>query len=176
MTGLAAAPQTFREVMESCFRQAEALDFPPFVTAERQSTPVNATPYLVSLSALVAGQALARRKRFIDELAVTLDELSDAGGQGVAALLGGSAIGPKPNPGDLDCALFYRWSAGTADVAALARLQRSAKARGLDLRLLPVDGDPLLLIKTVSFFSMLYSKNEGERTIIRGLVLVDCLS
>jgi hypothetical protein len=65
---------------------------------------------------------------------------------------------------------------GRPVAAALATLQAAAKARGLDLRLLPLDGDPLLLIKTVSFFSMLYSKNEGERTIIRGLVLVDCLS
>jgi hypothetical protein len=98
------------------------------------------------------------------------------GGEAVAALLGGSAIGPKPEPGDLDGVLFYRWVDGNVDAAALARLQASAKARGLDLRLQPVDADPLLLIKTVSFFSMLYSKNAGERTILRGLVLVDCLS
>lgn len=171
-----SAPATLRELTDACFQRAEALDFPPFLVAERQSTPINATPYVVGLSTLVSGQALARRKRFIDELVVTLKTLSELGGEGVAALLGGSAIGPKPDPGDLDCALFYRWVDGAADAAALARLQAAAKARDLDLRLLPLDGDPLLLIKTVSFFTMLYSKNEGERTIIRGLVLVDCRS
>jgi hypothetical protein len=170
------APTSLRDLMGACFQEAEARDFPPFLTAERQSTPVNATPYVVSLSDLVAGRALARRKRFVAELAATVEALKGLGAEGVAALLGGSAIGPKPEPGDLDCALFYRWVEGRPVAAALATLQAAAKARGLDLRLLPLDGDPLLLIKTVSFFSMLYSKNEGERTIIRGLVLVDCLS
>jgi len=170
------APTSLRDLMDACFQQAEARDFPPFVTTERQSTPVNATPYVVGLSDLVAGRALARRKRFVAELAAAVEALRGLGAEGVAALLGGSAIGPKPEPGDLDCALFYRWVEGRPAVAALAALQTTAKARGLDLRLLPLDGDPLLLIKTVSYFSMLYSKNEGERTIIRGLVLVDCLS
>jgi hypothetical protein len=173
---LLRAPTPLRDLMNACFQQAEARDFPPFLTGERQSTPVNATPYVVNLSDLVAGRALARRKRFVKELASAVGALKAMGAEGVAALLGGSAIGPKPEPGDLDCALFYRWVEGRAAADSLADLQTSAKARGLDLRLLPVDGDPLLLIKTVSFFSMLYSKNAGERTIVRGLVLVDCLS
>lgn len=170
----APPPPGFKALTQACFRQAEIQGFPPFVSPERLSTPINATPYLIDLSSLVAGEGLANRRPFIEALAATVRALDAIGGQAVAALLGGSAIGPKPDPGDLDCALFYRWVDGTADAAALKRLQTASRAHGLDLRLLPLDGDPLLLIKTISYFSMLYSKNEGERTIVRGLVLVDC--
>jgi len=114
------APTSLRDLMDACFQQAEARDFPPFVTTERQSTPVNATPYVVGLSDLVAGRALARRKRFVAELAAAVEALRGLGAEGVAALLGGSAIGPKPEPGDLDCALFYRWVEGRPAAAALA--------------------------------------------------------
>lgn len=112
---------------------------------------------------------------FIAQLRVGLDQLRALGATPIAALLGGSAIGAKPDPSDLDCVVFYEQT-GDRQVKAedLRRLQRDLKQRSVDARLIPMDGDPLILLKAASFFTTLYSKNEGSLQIVRGLVLLDC--
>jgi hypothetical protein len=154
---------------------AAAMYFPPFVGPERESTPLNSTPYLAHLDDLREGTFLSNRASFVAELIVALDQLGALGMVPVAVLLGGSAIGPKPDPSDLDCVVFYE-QAPDQDVriSHANDFRHSAKMRGLDIRLVPMDGDPLLLLKTVSYFSMLYSKKEGSLQILRGLVLIDC--
>ncbi len=117
---------------------------------------------------------LSNRAAFLAELSVGLDQLQSIGARPVAVLIGGSAIGPKPNPSDLDCVLFYEVIEGESPSKHLSKLQKQLKSRGIDARLIPIDGDPLLLIKAVSFFTTLYSKNSGSLEIVRGLVLLDC--
>jgi hypothetical protein len=149
--------------------------FPPFIGPERESTPLNATPYIAHLSEAGGSGFLSNRTAFIDELRVGLDRLTQLHARPVAALLGGSAIGAKSDPSDLDCVVFYI-EADTGPIRAnqLLALQRELKRNSLDVRFVPMDGDPLILLKTVSYFSMLYSKNAGSREIVRGLVLLDC--
>ena len=154
---------------------AASRHFPPFVGPERESTPLNATPYIAHISEAGEDGFLSNRAAFIDELRVGLDRLRQLNALPVAALLGGSAIGAKANPSDLDCVVFYQQEA-TAELrsGALLGLQRELKRSRLDVRFVPLDGDPLILLKTISFFSMLYSKNAGSPEIVRGLVLLDC--
>lgn len=168
-------PADIRRILHDSRNAAAALHFPPFVGPERDSTPLNATPYVAHLDDLREGTFLSNRAPFVAELIAALERLGDLGMAPVAALLGGSAIGPKPDPGDLDCIIFYEQAPGQQVRAEGGAAFRSkAKARGLDCRLVPIDGDPVLLLKTVSYFSMLFSKKEGSLRIERGLVLIDC--
>ena len=166
---------TIQKTIDASRIAAEALAFPPFVGPERESTPLNASPYVARLDDLREGRFLSNREAFVRQFVAVVDELPLFGVRAVAALLGGSAIGPKPDPGDLDAVIFYESVGGQApDAGGLRAHIKSCKARGLDLRVMPIDGDPVITLKTVSFFTMLYSKNEGSMTIVRGLVLIDC--
>jgi hypothetical protein len=154
---------------------AASRHFPPFVSAEKESTPLNATPYIAHLSEAGEAGFLSNRAAFIAELRVGLDRLRQLHARPVAALLGGSAIGAKPDPSDLDCVVFYEQAGIDAiRVGELLGLQRDLKRGRIDVRFVPMDGDPLILLKTVSFFSTLYSKHAGSAEIVRGLVLLDC--
>ena len=162
-------------MLKASFDQAEALGFPPFVGPERASTPLNSTPYVAHLDALREGAILSNRAHLAAELIAALDEMPSLGMVAEAVLIGGSAIGPKIDPSDMDCVIFYRRAAGDAFRAdSLAEHQRRFKTRRLDARLIPSDGDPLLMMKALSFFTTLYSKNAGATEIVRGLVLIDC--
>jgi hypothetical protein len=168
-----------REDTEALLQQyrnsAERLGFPPFLGEERDSTPLNASPYVAHVDDLREGRFLSTRGPFLREFTAALDAFGRFAVRPVAALLGGSAIGPKPDPGDLDCVVFYEAAgSGPPQVPALREFLARCKLRGVDMRALPIDGDPLLMLKSVAFFSMLFSKNAGDLTIVRGLVLVDC--
>lgn len=162
-------------IMRNAFKLAERRGFPQFIGPERSSTPLNASPYSIALSEIRHGSALGHRRGLMALLIDCVDDLLTRNVEPVAALLGGSAIGPKADPSDLDCVIFYTATRDiVADFSWMADYQVRSKAAGLDMRMAPLDGDPLLLIRIVSFFSTLYIKNAGESSIVRGLVLVDC--
>jgi hypothetical protein len=165
---------SIEQVLRESRQAAEALFFPPFIGGERESTPLNASPYVAHLDDLREGRFLSIRGALVREFTAALEGLPAHGIHAVASLLGGSAIGPKPNPGDLDCVVFYEAANGAAPTGNLQSLLTRSKARGIDMRLIPIDGDIVLLLKTVSYFSMLYSKNAGSLEIVRGLALIDC--
>jgi len=160
------------ETLESAFRAAEAAGFPPFLEGPHRSTAFNASPYSVTLAALAAGQALAGRRVWIDRLIAVLDRLPQSGAEAQFVLLGGSLLDAGADPKDLDCVIFYR-SATSAPLGDLAALQARACAEGVDARLMPSDGDPLVFARALLFYGMLYSASRDLR-LRRGVVLVDC--
>lgn len=167
--------KAFGEIFRASREAAARLAFPPFVTPEPESTPLNATPYLAHLREIGIDGFLSNRAVFLAELRTGLERLQLLGVSPIAALLGGSAIGPAERPSDLDCAIFYRVAPeATPRLEGLAPLQRDLRRQRLDVRFIPLDGDPLLLIKAVSFFTTLYSKHNSSLEIVRGLVLLDC--
>jgi hypothetical protein len=167
--------QDFEKVIESSRLKAERLFFPPFTGPVNESTPLNASPYLANLRDLRDGTFLSARRILVDKFIAAIEQLSDYAVTPIAALLGGSAIGPKPQPKDLDCIVFYE-STGGAPLRSdgLQMFQKRWKLCGVDIRVIPADSDPILLIKTVSFFTTLYSESRGELMAARGLVLIDC--
>lgn len=165
----------FEKVIESSRLKAEKLFFPPFTGPVSESTPLNASPYLANLRDLREGAFLSTRRILVDKFIAAIEQLSDYAVTPIAALLGGSAIGPKPQPKDLDCIVFYESTGGALLRSdGLQVFQKRWKLCGVDMRVIPADSDPILLIKTVSFFTTLYSKNPGELMAVRGLVLIDC--
>jgi hypothetical protein len=164
-----------RKALDESRCLAESLWFPPFVGPERESTPLNASPYVAHLADLRDGRFLSKRGPFVRQFTAAVDDFPGFGVRAVAALLGGSAIGPTADPSDLDAVIFYKsLEKRTPDAGGLLKYLKLCKARHLDLRAFPLDGDPIITLKAVSFFSMLYSKREGSLMIERGLVLIDC--
>ncbi|HEX8263306.1 MAG TPA: hypothetical protein VF547_10580, partial [Allosphingosinicella sp.] len=62
---------------------------------------------------------------------------------------------------------------------SLAALEHRGRAAGADVRFVALDGDPAVLIKSVSYYSILYSndkQNDSELgvRVVRALLLLDC--
>jgi hypothetical protein len=96
-----------------------------------------------------------RRRMLIAAFEARLAALREAGVEPVCALVGGSIMGEKEAPGDLDGLVVYRLPADGGLGAKPAEAIRR-KVPGLDLRFVPADADPYLLIKMSCFFHMLY--------------------
>lgn len=173
-----ASTDTFLGMAEAHFREAVAADLPPFLTHPALSTPLNATPYLVRYPVFrEAVRGWPGRERLVSELEGVIRAAEQQNVTVEAILLGGSftELG-KQEIGDIDCLLFYRVALPdqSAGFAMLSAIQVGAKARGVDARFVPVDGDPLVLIKLISYFTVLYSKHKQNNEIVRCLLLLDC--
>lgn len=95
------------------------------------------------------------RQALIASFERRLADLKAAGIEPVCALVGGSIMGDKEAPGDLDSLIVYRLDPSRPITAVAAELLRR-KDKGLDLRFVPADADPALLVKMSCFFHMLY--------------------
>jgi hypothetical protein len=155
--------------------EAQSKGFPRFLTSVHASNPVNATPYIVPLWRLREADFMSNRRAFLDRLILVLDQLASRDVMPVAVLVGGSVLTAKPDPGDLDAIVFYRLEGnGVQAIATFGEAGAQWRRAGLDLRLIPADGSPLLLIKTVSFFTTLFGCRRDGSPEPGGLLLVDC--
>lgn len=181
--GGAPPTRSFREICSRHFGEAEALGFPAFLTGSAKSSPVNATPYLESWARFRAAAAgWAGRERLVEALERVRCQAAELGATVDFVLIGGSFTeigGPEPN--DLDCLLLYRRrpAGPRLDLQALAALERSGKAQGADARFVALDGDPAVLLKSVSYYSILYSNDKHREAelgvrVVRALLLIDC--
>lgn len=166
----------FLDAAEANAQRGLAEGLPIFLTEARRSSPVNATPYLLRYSQFLreAKQWPGGRFRLVCELDAVKMRLESINFKIEAMLVGGSFTElKKPNPGDIDCLIFYRRDE-EADPSELAEVQLSAKAKSVDCRLIPIDGDPLALLKITSYFTILYSKHKSSNEVVRCLLLLDC--
>jgi hypothetical protein len=74
-------------------------------------------------------------------------------------------------PKDIDCVLFYRASE-TIDPRQLQQKCIEAVQQGVDARIIPVDADPALLVRTAMFFGFLYAIDKRSMSLSRGSILV----
>jgi hypothetical protein len=147
----------------------------PFPQPVAQSNPLNASPYLISkeLFRSTFGRE-GHRKVLMDALDEVMDR-ADAGGFDLVALLvGGSVLAVQEvKPKDVDCVYFYRVREGLeASFEGLASLAKEAQQRGIDIRFIPYDANPLLALKACSFFTMIYGRTRRSAELTKGCVLV----
>lgn len=167
---------------EMPFEAAARRNFPAFLTPVALSNPANATPYLVGRAGFCSiARRWPGRARLVDALEQAIAEADDRGAEIVALLIGGSFTDLRnPAPRDLDAVAFYRAAdpAAAVDARGLAELQKRARAAGADLRFMPVDGNPIVLIRSIAYFTRLYSEARPDAGQAgrppRGLILVDC--
>lgn len=165
----------FFEVAQTSAQQAFEEGLPIFLTDVARSTPVNATPYLLSYSDF--SKAIVRwpeRHGLVRELGRVRNRMVENGFEVDALLIGGSftELG-RSAPADIDCLIFYRCTENAAS-SQLVAIQKSAKANSVDCRLVPLDGDPMVLLKLTSYFTILYSKRKESLELARCLLLIDC--
>jgi hypothetical protein len=152
---------------------AASRGYPAFLFGETASTPTNATPYVADLGQLQAGGLLCSGQHLADTLVKALVELAGMGIQPQAVLIGGSALKPERLPKDLDCVVFYKGTPSSSHMSISDWLVSMRKC-ALDIRLVPIDGDPILALKSALFFGALYGRHRGQTDPGKGLLLVDC--
>lgn len=146
--------------------------FPPLLTPEHLTSPLNASPYPVSLhdfSVLVAGWPgrATHGSRLLEEMGKARPVIVEA------VLLGGSFMDDAVAlPKDVDTVWFYRAGPIPPEGQWLADEQRRLKSQGIDARFVPVDGRPDVLIRATSFFTLIYSKRKDSAEISRGMLLL----
>ena len=141
-------------------------------------SPTNSSPYRMTkedLASVLKNDPW--RLRLLDNVNTILDELEGYGVGVPAFLIGGGFVrrlknGTKPN--DIDGLALYRIDGNVPNaIRALAAAVSKAKRLHIDMRLCPIDIDPITMMKTTIFYSVLFSKAEGRMEIENGLILYD---
>ena len=169
-----AAEQSFAQAVLPWFQMAIESDLRLFQPDVQGSNPLNSSPYLVDFARFrdAFGRS-TRRALLVERLQTMLTELEVSGIEIIALLIGGSMVERSREPRDIDCAAFYRCSGPAGDVGVrLAGTARQYLAVGVDVRFVPVDSDPLILIKMTSYFTSLYSATRDGRERRFGHLLV----
>ena len=162
--------------VETGFQRIVDAGLPQYMLPIAASTPGNASPWLADPAAFqraFGGSALrqvrlAALQRALDDLAQVVHVQ--------CSLVGGSFVDvSNAVPNDLDIVVFYR---ARADVRfepgrALQRLTRKFLLEHIDMRFVPCDAEPWLMVKLTSYFTMLYqSRRPGTEERQHGLVLL----
>ncbi len=142
--------------------RALAQGVPLFLDADiAKASPGNASPYLIDngdFTALFSGS-----ERRADLIAALRERINSMQPHFIvhAIMIGGSMLDlSEASPHDLDAVVFYALNTAeaSADTARyLAGLMHAAKEDDLDLRFVPTDSEPHILIRAACFFAALYS-------------------
>jgi hypothetical protein len=148
---------------------------PRFVLPVADSTPFNASPWLADHSMFfsVFGSN-ASRQSLLHALQNAFQDLSQIV-ELQCCLVGGSFVDLfNPAPNDIDIVAFYRVPDGAPfePGRALHRLSRKFLLARIDMRFVPCDAEPRLLVKLTSFFTSLYYADRSGTGTSRGLVLL----
>lgn len=163
--------------------RAATAGFPAFIMPVQHSTAFNATPYVMSFKGFCSTlAALPNRSQPLSALHYVLAEARRLAVEVSLILVGGSVLDPaNAHPRDIDCVLLYHAAQPCVAVRAdcLVDLQFRGKQIGADVRFIPLDSDPLILVKAVSFFTTLFGESKPIDGVtqcrhLRGLLLVDC--
>jgi hypothetical protein len=167
----------WHQVCRQYFDDALGKGFPVFLGHESSSTPLNASPYVAYADHfLESAERLPGRRELVSNLRACLRKADEAGAKIEAILIGGSFTDLRnASPHDIDSLWLYRTDeAGSMIAERLQSLQHQFKRDHIDARFVPADGEVSILVKAVSFFTLLYSKVKGQMSFERGLILLNC--
>ncbi|MBQ1497041.1 MAG: hypothetical protein IIZ38_01875 [Sphingomonas sp.] len=160
MTGVSIAGQAML--------RGEALAVPARMLLAPEPAPnmFASSPHVVRFAWLFEHLAWSPgRRALLERFAARIEAIRAQGVMPLCALIGGSFVGTGEAPNDLDALVIYRADAAPEAIAAAL----SMKIEGLDLRYVPEDADPILLIKMTCFFHTLYQgidKGGGRGSIL----------
>src|ERR1700754_776808 len=151
----------------------------PLVTGTiAESSPSNASPYVAALEEVFARLAGLPGRAYVRQpLMDLLHDLYEAGYVVDFMLAGGSFFDlENSSPKDFDALCLYRARPNVtqrANVLAGARARRLAKK--MDLRFAAIEGELLIYLKALSYFSILYSQQKPTYKGAHrpGLLLID---
>ncbi|MBV9371712.1 MAG: hypothetical protein JOZ90_15545 [Alphaproteobacteria bacterium] len=102
-----------------------------------------------------------RRRALLSALRERLERFSAAGARVDCVLIGGSFADSGRAPRDLDGLVLYSVE-DAARFGAAMEACLGPSTGGADLRYLPADADPVLVVKMISFFTLLYAGFDGD--------------
>lgn len=149
---------------------------PRFLLPVQESNPTNATPWIADEPSfsLAFGRTHARRELLssLRRSFLMLEKIIEIR----CCLIGGSFVNASnPSPRDIDIVLFYSVSPDFEldPGRALQRVTHRFSRERIDMRFVPCDGEPWLLVKLTSFFTTLYqTQRSSTEEKERGLVLL----
>jgi hypothetical protein len=155
-------------IAAQAMRRGEALAVPGRALLSPASAPTlfESSPHVVGAAWLSEHLGWSPKRRILlERFAARVEAMRGQGVVPLCALVGGSFVGSGEAPNDLDALVIYRAEATPEAIAAALR----PKIEGLDLRYVPEDASPILLIKMTCFFHTLY---QGiDKGACRGSVL-----
>lgn len=164
------------DAVDISFQHIVDAGLPQYLLPIAASTPGNASPWLADRAAFerAFGGSSLRQVRLAG-LGRALADLAQVV-QVHCCLVGGSFVDvSNAVPNDLDIVVFY---SARADVRfepgrALQRLTRKFLLEHIDMRFVPCDAEPWLMVKLTSYFTQLYqSRRPGTDAREHGLVLL----
>jgi len=164
------------DAVDTSFQHIVDAGLPQYLLPIAASTPGNASPWLADRAAFerAFGGSSLRQVR-LAALGRALADLAQVV-QVHCCLVGGSFVDvSNAVPNDLDIVVFY---SARADVSfepgrALQRLTRKFLLEHIDMRFVPCDAEPWLMVKLTSYFTQLYqSRRPGTDAREHGLVLL----
>lgn len=171
--GQASAP---RQILGADLQEIVDAGLPRFLLPVQASNPTNATPWIADEASffLAFGNTHARRELLssLHRSFRMLEKIIEIR----CCLIGGSFVNvSNPAPRDIDIVLFYSLAPEFEldPGRALQRVTHRFSREKIDMRFVPCDGEPWLLVKLTSFFTTLYQTqrpNTGKEE--RGLVLL----
>lgn len=149
--------------LSACYESALSVGLPQFLKPELASTSFNSAPYVVSIQQLRRDFGFnTERRRLLVAMQKGISLLVNNGFGVPFVLIGGSFTQrDRQFPEDLDAIFLYsvlHRSAG--NVGRLPEFRRSLLSERVDARMLPIDGNQLVLLKAFGYFCLLFSKNQ----------------
>jgi hypothetical protein len=163
--------EPFLDHLNTIYEGAKKEGLPVFASCVDATTPMNASPYVTNLRTFLSGWG-EKREVLVKRLAATLHQLEDFCLIPEILMIGGSFLDESVDPNDIDCVVFFSKSEiAPEEVDQWVKAQKDV---GLDMRLFPLDMDPIIVLKVSAFFGGLYSKTKKSGTKERSIILVDC--
>jgi len=168
----------FRNDVKPALAEIFAKGVPAFPVDVDLCSPTNSSPYTMNRADLSeAFKEDTWRLQLLQNVDDVLEQLAVHGIAVPAFLIGGGFVrrlkdGSRPS--DIDGVAFYRMESATTEaMAALKESIFAAKNLQIDMRICPLDANPIVAMKAAIFYSVLFSKARGGTTIENGLILYD---
>lgn len=176
MTTSLAAP--LRDTWDAHLNAAWANGLPLVNGPITDSNPFNGSPYVTSLSGFLTRMEALPGRSFLRQPLTRLLHTLAAAGYAVDFFLAGGSFLDMDNtaPKDFDALCMYRVRPDEqGHPGALVNARKSCLDERLDLRFVAIDGEPLLYLKTLSYFSILYAQQKptASKPHRPGVVLID---
>ena len=125
-------------------------------------SPFSSSPFVLSLDEFLMTENARSRPDLVQAIQAYLKNLTQIGLQAKFLLIGGSFIDRFDVARDVDGVCFYQIDlqdkeGNFKNLPSLFRVQEYGKESGIDMKLVPIDHDPLLMLRAAIYFSVLFS-------------------
>lgn len=141
-----------------------------------ESYPVNSSPYVIAVDDFYMQFSGTPKRDLLLKNLTNFDKyLGECGARAVCLLVGGSFCNSgNTEPRDMDGLLMFEFANCRSSLESLiVDWRRLSAGHDLDFRFVPVDLDPIYLVKVACFMSALFARTRDSDASAHGCWLVD---